>query len=104
MKAYTGNAADIEQVKEAASKEKRGKEQRCDDMLMVLSTPQGRRFIWRYLTECGVFRTSYTGDATNTIYLEGQRNMGLKILSDVNEASPEAYIKMMLESKEFPNA
>lgn len=97
-RALVGNAADPEQVKEAEQKEKRGRDLELDDMATILSMPQGRRFIWRYLEACGVFRTSFTGDNA-TFYNEGQRNVGLRLLADVNEAAPESYALMLQESR-----
>lgn len=98
MKPVVKNAADKNQVKEAEGKVKRTRERELNDVRMVLSTLQGRRFVWRYLSECGVFRTSFTGNS-QTFFNEGERNIGLKILADVNEAAPEAYLTMMNESK-----
>jgi hypothetical protein len=92
------NAADPTQVKEQAQKEKRGREKELDDVKFILSHRQGRRFYFRYLEECGVFKTSFTGNS-QTFFLEGQRNIGLKLLSDLNEAEPEAYIVMIKENK-----
>jgi hypothetical protein len=92
------NAADPTQVKEQSQKEKRGREKELDDVKFILSHRQGRRFYFRYLEECGVFKTSFTGNS-QTFFLEGQRNIGLKLLSDLNEAEPEAYIVMIKENK-----
>lgn len=105
MQSLVKNAADAQQVKEAEGKEKRGRERELGDVAEVLSTVQGRRFMWRYLTVCGIFKTSYSSDANNTFYLEGQRNIGLQLIADVNEADPTAYVTMMQESnKESRNA
>jgi len=98
-KALVGNAADPEQVKEADSKAKRGRERELDDVHFILRHPEGRRFVWRYLEECGVYKTSFTESNKHTFFLEGIRNVGLKLLTDINEASPESLLLMMKEAK-----
>ena len=102
VKPLVRNAADEGQVREAESRAKRGRELQIEDICGILATRGGRRFMWRYLEECGVFKTSFTG-SSQTFFLEGQRNIGLKILADVTEADPDAYLKMMKESKETQN-
>jgi hypothetical protein len=99
-KSLVKNAADESQVKEAAQKEKRGRELELDDMRVLLSTVSGRRFLWGLLGRCGVFRETFAGsDFCTTAFNEGRRNIGLALLSDVNEADPEKYLVMMNEAK-----
>jgi hypothetical protein len=96
------NAAKPEQVAQAQERETRGREREINDIAWVLSTPNGRRFLWRYLEMCGLYRTSFTG-SSETFYLEGMRNIGLKLLADITETSPEQYLLMMKEAKEREN-
>lgn len=98
MKSFVKNAANQEQVQQAEGKVRKTREQELIDIKWILSEPIGRRFLWRYLDICGVFRSSFT-QSSETFFLEGQRNIGLKILADINEAHPEAYLLMMKESK-----
>jgi hypothetical protein len=97
-KAKTYNAGDEEQVKTRKRKDEQIRDREMHDMRMVMSTVEGRRFVWRLLERAGVFRTSFTGNST-TFFNEGQRNMGLIVLADVHEACAEQYIVMMNESK-----
>lgn len=96
------NAADKAQVKAAEYKQKRGRERELDDVRSVLSSAEGRRFVWRYLGEAGVFKTSFHGNL-ETFINEGQRMIGLKLLSDINEANPNAYVQMLEESRRSQN-
>lgn len=92
------NAANKEQVKSAEYKQKRGRELEIDDVRSILSTQSGRRFMWRYMGELGLFRSSFVGhDAT--FYNEGRRSAALMMLLDINEGDPAAYLKMLEESK-----
>ena len=98
-KAKTFNAADEDQVKTRKRKDERLRERELNDLRVVMSSVEGRRFVWRLLEKAGVFRTSFTGNST-TFFNEGMRNMGLMVLGDVHEAAADAYIMMMNESKE----
>jgi hypothetical protein len=96
---YVKNAADKKQVRKAAQKEQSRRDKELNDLRFILNDVQGRRFLWRYLGECGVFRSSFTG-SSETFFREGERNVGLKLINDIHEASPEAYILMIKENKE----
>lgn len=99
MKKVQANAADENEIKGARDREKRREMRDRDDLKQILDTKAGRRFIWRKLQECGFFRSSFTGNS-ETFFREGMRNMGLKLMAEVNEACPEAYVLMLKESQE----
>lgn len=98
-KALVGNAADREQVKRAGEREQSRKQMEVNDVAFVLSSRQGRRFIWRELAECGVFRSSFHSSGSVVYFNEGRRDVGLKLLADVMEADPLAYQTMANEAK-----
>ena len=91
------NASDEAAVSKAKQKAKRGREQELEDIKMLMSTVWGRRFAWRYLSRAGIFQSSFTGNSA-TYFKEGERNMGLILLTDINEACPEMYVKMLEEN------
>lgn len=93
------NAADKSQVKKADDREKFTRRRDLLDVRDILATPCGRRFIWRYLSICGVFKLSFTGNS-ETFFNEGQRNVGLRLMTDVMDADPTAYVLMQKEAKE----
>lgn len=97
-RALVKNAADPEQVKQAAQKEKTGRARDLNDLRAVLAMREGRRYTWRQLSDCGVFRSSFTGNST-TFFNEGRRDVGLRLLADVMEAQPEAFLLMQQEAK-----
>lgn len=101
-KPYVTNPADEVQVKAAREKEKFGRDLELSDMKFLLNTVQGRRVLWRYLKDCGIYQSSFR-TSSEIYFLEGQRNIGLKILADIQEADAESYIKMMLENKKERN-
>lgn len=89
------NAADKEQVEKASKQLKSEQELAIDDLKALLLLPQGKRFIWRQLENCQIFKLSYTGVAESTNFNEGQRNIGLKLLHDCLKAAPESFVDMM---------
>jgi len=98
-RALVKNAADKEQVKSARKKETSRRDNELLDVEHMLASFNGRRFMWRFLQMCGMFETSFSQSTNQTFFNEGQRNIGLKLMSDINEANPDAYMTMMKESK-----
>ena len=99
-KPYVGNASDEEQVKKADKKVRRREDIDVEDVKYIMATPQGRRFVWKYLSICGVFGLSFSGESTHeTAFKEGQRLVGNTLLGDINTACPDAYFQMIEESK-----
>ena len=72
---------------------------RQDAFRSVMATVEGRRWTWWLLDRCGVFRTSFTGDAT-TYFNEGTRNVGLMVIADINALCPEQFATMMTEARD----
>ena len=92
------NIFDIEAMnKKLAVEEKRKRQKEISDVKRILKTPEGRRYVWRLMSECGVFRSSFQLNSNQTAFNEGKRDMGLGILSEVIEADSTAYAKMQNE-------
>lgn len=96
------NAADEKQVKDAQLQEVSGRNQQFDDLKDLMLSPQGQRFFVRYMKICGIHKTSVTSncETNRTFFLEGQRNIGLQLLSDLLEADPVICADILLKSKE----
>ncbi len=92
------NAADEVRIKEDRQTQKIRQDKDDNDLRFLLSSDQGRRFIWRILELCGIYKSSFTG-SSETFFLEGQRNIGLKLISEVLRVDPESYLKMIKHSK-----
>lgn len=97
------NAADEQQVKDAAQKVKRGRDLELEDVRFVMNAPQGRRFMNRLIEFCGVNKSSFTGNST-TFFNEGQRNVGLMVFTDLEESCPDLYLLMRQEAKKREEA
>jgi hypothetical protein len=91
------NAGDPSQVKERTQKIKDAEKLEGADLLAVLSTSEGKRLLWRLMTFCHIFESSY--HPSSQIYFnEGVRSVGLKILADIQAADPEKFLQMMREN------
>ena len=98
-RAFISNAADPKQVKKAKQRDRHAAYRNQADLEWVLSTVQGRRFLWEELSECGVFTTSFVpGQADYTAFNEGQRQRGLKLLLRIQGVNPTLYHTMATEA------
>lgn len=71
-----------------------------DALDWVMSTPQGRRFMWNTLASCRVYSTTFAGEATHsTAYNEGARSVGLQLLSAITQQVPRFYSAMISENQ-----
>jgi len=73
--------------------------QEVEDFKWLMSTKRGRRMVLRLLDETGVFRTSYDGATNQTMFNEGQRNVGLRYMAKLTEHTPEQFAAMITERK-----
>lgn len=67
------------------------------DFKWLMGSKRGRRIVWRLLDRAGVFRLSFNTNAMHMAFAEGNRNEGLRILSQVHAHCPELYPVMMKE-------
>ena len=99
--AHMRNPTDLqEQEAEAERQAHAGMVQAQQDKLdfqWVVSTEQGRRFLWDLLGFTGIYRSSFTGNSS-TFFNEGRRDVGLRIMGQIHEHAPEAYLAMLKEN------
>lgn len=97
------DAGDEGQVKKKKTKAQIHKEQDKEDLKEILLSPGGRRFLWKLLEECGVYKISFTGNS-HTFFNEGKRQIGLRLIEDIFDASPNAYTEMRSEATQRKEA
>lgn len=97
---FVKNAADESQVKESQKKQNLNSENEDANLKFILGTDQGRAFLWKLLGDCGVFKSSFTG-SSETFFLEGRRDIGLKLLASITRVDPDSYLKMIKQKGEF---
>lgn len=96
----------IDQERTAATRaeeERLAREKEQNDLRWVMGSKQGRRFMYRLLSEAGLYRLSINlgnTDSLLTAFNEGQRNIGLQMLGEITEACQDRYTEMLAEQKE----
>ncbi len=64
----------------------------------LLSVREFRAHLWRIIQACQTFNHGFVpGDPHASSYTEGQRSIGLMILSEVLDADPKAFLQMREE-------
>jgi hypothetical protein len=64
-----------------------------------MSLQPGRAWMWEHLSGCGLYRMSAAaGDVHMTYFREGERNVGLRLLAQLQRACPEHYTTMTQEN------
>lgn len=94
------NTSNPRKIREAEQREKRLLAQQRNDLLSIMDTPAGRRVLRRVIyTFAGRDRSSYL-DATrgsDPVFFEGQRNVGLRLLAEMQTVSVNLYLLMEAE-------
>lgn len=95
------NAADPAQVKLAGRKQKETAVLNRAALVAVMSTPEGRRFLWNLLELTGPDRTVYDHSGSTMYFNEGRRNVGLEVKALMLEADEQLYQQMEREMRAF---
>lgn len=94
----TLNAADRKSVRRAEKDAALADRQRLDNIRDRLSTSGGRLYLWGELSAAHIFQTSMSPDPLQMAFLEGERNMGLRLLNDILAADPNQFVIMWREA------
>jgi hypothetical protein len=91
------NSADPEQVDRAQKVEKRRLGREVADLRKVLSTYEGRRFLYRLMDDCGLLKNTFHPDKLHNYFMQGERNVALRLMDKINLVSPDAFALMVKE-------
>lgn len=69
-----------------------------EDLRSVMSTGPGFRFVKRLLNITGPFQMRFNADHSVHSFMDGQRNVGTRIVTDVLDACPEQLSRLLIES------
>lgn len=98
------NADDKKQVNKARADAELDTALRLDVIRNVMTTAAGRKWIYDMLERCHCYSTSFIqGSPDATAFREGERNIGLQLLADVQTAASETYLLMLQEVKNLSN-
>jgi hypothetical protein len=92
------DADEIQEKKDRIDEErKKIRERDLSDIKKILDLPEGRRFLWRVLSEAKVFISCFNDNNTTMAYLEGRRDVGLFVLNELTTANKNALSKIQNE-------
>jgi hypothetical protein len=98
------NIGDEKQVKKREKKIESRDERYMDDLRNVMNHASGRRVLWKILEYCGPMRNCFIEDSQRmTDFLLGQKNLGLKLMDDIERVNPEFYVRMRKEQDQGDN-
>ena len=95
------DTGDFKQVKKNKKKVLLRREKETEELKSLLSSPIMRHFMWRVLERCGVYTTSFTGESAGTFFNEGQRQIGLWLLTEIEDSDKNALSTMQLEQRNY---
>lgn len=93
------DTSDPVEVVKARKKSQRTRVDRLAFVSAAMTTEEGRAYYYDLLVFCKVFSTPFDDDPHRTSFKCGEQNIGLKILSDIQTAAPDLYVKMIRENK-----
>lgn len=99
----TYNASNEQHVKDAEKKEKQVRDRDKRELAHLMQNVQFRRFLWRYMGACGLYRSSAEPSGSMTYFNEGKRIIGLTMQKEAIEANQSAYLQMIKEEEEAKN-
>jgi hypothetical protein len=98
-RAVTQNAADPRQVRNAERLEKR-REQRWEAALRaVMSTPQGRAFVWMLIRRAGIYESPFDPHGSIQSFKIGRADMGREVMGEVLRLAGDEYLVMEAEAR-----
>lgn len=86
-----------EKVESISGKPGKAERQHDLDLFNLLQQEEFRDYLWGLLERCHMFQTTFTGNS-QSYFQEGERNVGLQVLHEINACDPDSYIKMMQKS------
>ena len=67
------------------------------DLRAVMATPEGRRTVWRFISECGIYKSIFI-PSSEIYYRAGRHDLGLWLIAQVTAADPAGFLLMQREA------
>ena len=94
------DAGNRKDVREAEKRARLAEQQRREIVTGIMSVAPGRSWMCDILESCHIFATSYNDIPYRMSFMEGQREVGIRLLTDIMGACPDNYVLMMRERNE----
>ena len=86
--------------REQEARERNARKTEIADLKWLMSSPRGRRLMWRFMTLAHTFQLSFNTNAMQMAFNEGNRNLGLQLLAEVMEHCQELFPVMQKEQQQ----
>ncbi|AIY40180.1 hypothetical protein LT85_1022 [Collimonas arenae] len=86
--------------KAVADREKLAKvreEKRINGLKLTMATSDGRRWMWAFLSNCGLFSVEFNGNSKD-YYNLGRRGAGMPVMAEIQKHCMDEYILMAREN------
>lgn len=97
-KQFTTNSTDEKVIESSQKKVSKKKLLEEEDVRSVLKMDSGRRYIWKILERCGIFRSGFVGGTEQLFFLDGRRDIGQQVLNDILNVDPFIFTQMVEEN------
>ncbi len=91
------DAGNPRHVGRARDNEKREEKLRGAVVAGLMDMPEGRKWLWSLLANCGLYETPYSDVALRMAYNAGRGDVGRRLLADIVQFAPEMYVQMIKE-------
>ena len=93
------NSGNDQEVTKRKTKAQLERERQLEELRVLLSSSGGRYFMWRILSKCRVFDTLSVHDPHTMAIYSGMRDIGLWLLSEIEETDKDFFTSMYKEGK-----
>jgi hypothetical protein len=85
--------------RDAEARDRNARKVEIADIKWLMSSPRGRRIVWRLLKMARTFQISFNTNAMQMAFNEGNRNLGNQLLDEVMELCPDVFPVMQKEQQ-----
>ena len=93
------DTSDPQEVNKAKKRASRTRADRLRFVEAAMTTKEGRAWFYDLLVRCKTISTPFVEDPYRSAFNQGMQNIGLQVLSDIQDSAPNEYIKMITENR-----
>ena len=76
------------------------RQHRENGLKQLIASFDGRRLLWLLLEDARVFGQPFSNNALETAFRCGEQNFGQRLLADITETAPDAFLVMLKENRD----
>lgn len=93
------DTSEPQEVNKARKKSGRTRAERLEFVKAAMTHEQGRAWFYDILVFCKVISTPFRESPYETSFNCGMQNVGLRLMQDIQDAAPQAYLQMVTEAR-----